>query len=126
MSNLSRAEGIAAAYEVDKDAEFDRKISQRLRLIRKTLGLSEQEAADATRVTIKTYRKWEAGAPTKRFGPIECLCREFEVSIEWMISGEGQFLQESNEALWARYREEWKGKLNDGGRPFVAGAVDKH
>jgi DNA-binding transcriptional regulator YiaG len=34
---------------------------KRLSAVRLALKLSEQEAAQAMRITVKTYRKWEAG-----------------------------------------------------------------
>jgi DNA-binding XRE family transcriptional regulator len=37
-------------------------LGERLRLTRKTLGISEQEAAEAAGVSVRTYRKWEKGA----------------------------------------------------------------
>jgi transcriptional regulator with XRE-family HTH domain len=36
-------------------------IGRRFRVARLVLGLTEQEAADAYGVTLRTYRKWEAG-----------------------------------------------------------------
>ena len=50
--------------------------------------------------------------------------REFEVSIEWMLTGEGSFLEDSKEKLLARLFH--KGLLTDAGRPFIAGAMTRH
>lgn len=74
------------------DTAFDRELAGRLRITRKTLGLSERDAAAAAGVTIKTYRKWEAGGHAQSSVTLTRLCHELEVSVTWMVSGEGRFL----------------------------------
>jgi transcriptional regulator with XRE-family HTH domain len=105
---------------------FYRALSERLRLTRKWLGISEQEAADAAGATVKTYRKWESGATYPRCGLLENFCDELEVSFSWLASGEGEFLFERH------YLEDlvkWvsdKGQLTDAGRPFIPATIVKH
>lgn len=43
--------------------EFYRAFAERLRFARAQLGISEQEAAYAFGVTVRTYRGYEAGKP---------------------------------------------------------------
>jgi ribosome-binding protein aMBF1 (putative translation factor) len=43
--------------------DFYRAFAERLRFARAQLGISEQEAAAAFGVTVRTYRRYEAGKP---------------------------------------------------------------
>jgi hypothetical protein len=43
-----------------------RAAGHRLRVTRLTLGITESEAPAAHGVTLRTYRKWEAGHPQRR------------------------------------------------------------
>ena len=65
-----------------------REVGRRLRLARLALGLTEKEAAKACRVTLRTYRGWEAGArpmsATSEFKLIEFAC-DHDVSLDWLF-----------------------------------------
>jgi DNA-binding XRE family transcriptional regulator len=66
-------------------------VSQRLRVARLALGLTEQEAAAELRVTRRTYRKWESGGcrllnHTARWTPF---MRKHGLSYDWLIDGDG-------------------------------------
>jgi transcriptional regulator with XRE-family HTH domain len=43
------------------DKEWYRALGERLQVARRNLGISDEDAAAAFNVTIRTYRKWEAG-----------------------------------------------------------------
>jgi transcriptional regulator with XRE-family HTH domain len=105
---------------------FYQALSERLRLTRKLLRVSEQEAADAAGVTVKTYQKWESGATAPRCGFIENFCDELEVSIDWLLSGEGEFLFERHYlddlVRWAPDERQF----TDAGRPFIPAVIVKH
>src|ERR1700742_4732595 len=75
------------------ETAFYKALSERLRLTRKTLGISEQEAADAAGVSVKTYRKYEIGATTPQCDFMDFCC-ELDVSFNWLMYGEGNFLSE--------------------------------
>jgi transcriptional regulator with XRE-family HTH domain len=108
----------------DKTA-FYLKLGERLPVAWKTLGISEGEAADAAGVTITTYRKWEKGEHVVSCDPLLNLCDEFHVSVDWIISGKGKFLAETEEERQERWRKRFsKGILTDGGQPF--GTLTKH
>jgi transcriptional regulator with XRE-family HTH domain len=63
-------------------------VGRRMRLARLGLGLSEQEAAAAWQVTLRTYRKWEAGAVQRGIKNLLCFTERFDVSIDWLICGD--------------------------------------
>jgi transcriptional regulator with XRE-family HTH domain len=49
-------------------------VGRRLRLTRLALEITEQEAAAGARITLRTYRKWEAGGVPKRNSTLNILC----------------------------------------------------
>ena len=63
-------------------------VGRRMSLARLALGISEQEAAAAWQVTLRTYRKYEAGAPQRSIGPLLCFADRHDVSIDWLICGD--------------------------------------
>jgi hypothetical protein len=124
----------------DYEVEFHRELSERLRITRKTLGLSEREAAEAAGVTVGTYQKWDYiwGEMTLR-----SFCHELDVSFDWLLDGFGSFhadpydefdedLAEFRARMWrqriafvrrrnvtgSRVASSWNGTLNDAGFVF--------
>ena len=62
---------------------------KRLQITRAALNLTEQQAADGHGITLKTYRRWEAGeigrcctGPTLRFA------QRYNLSLDWLIEGD--------------------------------------
>jgi hypothetical protein len=68
--------------------DFNRAFGERLRFARAQLNISEQEAAYAFGVTVRTYRRYEAGKPWERSTWVD-FADTFGVSTDWLISGEG-------------------------------------
>ena len=67
--------------------EIDYKaIGLRLTTIRQRLGLDVREAAKVAGVTMRSWRKWERGRPS-RTGSILKICRAFDCSIDWLVTG---------------------------------------
>ena len=48
-----------AKWESERSRKFWTDVAERLKSTRHLLGISEDEAAAAMHVTLKTYRKWE-------------------------------------------------------------------
>jgi transcriptional regulator with XRE-family HTH domain len=63
-------------------------VGARLKLTRHLLNISEQEAADALLVTLRTYRKWECGElhQQNHYG-IFNFCETYGVACEWLFGG---------------------------------------
>src|SRR5258707_10614610 len=60
-----------------------------LRAARHLLGHRMTDvAAAAWQVTLRTYRKYEAGAPQRSIGPLLCFADPHDVSIDWLICGD--------------------------------------
>jgi hypothetical protein len=67
--------------------------AHRVRPLRKALRISEQEAADALCVTLKTYRKYETAERVRtNHQGINNFARTFGISLECLIAGEGPVL----------------------------------
>jgi transcriptional regulator with XRE-family HTH domain len=66
-------------------AAFYRDFGARLRLVREALGLTEQQAADGAGVTVRTYRRWEAGHKGKSSGPVFKFGEKFRVNLDWLF-----------------------------------------
>jgi transcriptional regulator with XRE-family HTH domain len=63
----------------------------RLRVTRIALEISEQEAAKAFGVTLRTYRKYEAGGHQRGNGASD-FAEAYDVSLDWLCHGEGDGL----------------------------------
>jgi transcriptional regulator with XRE-family HTH domain len=69
----------------------NRAFGRRLRLVRLVLGLSEEDAATAMSVTIRTLRKWEAGGSrTNSAWPFVQFSRKYNVSLDWLLLGDAR------------------------------------
>ena len=64
-------------------------VGRRLRVTRLALGITEQEAAAAHGVTLRTYRRWEAGArQTNNPRYLLNFAEKYDVSLDWLLIGE--------------------------------------
>jgi transcriptional regulator with XRE-family HTH domain len=72
------------------NGKFWSNVGLRYRVARLALGLTEEEAAAAASVTVKTWRKWENNGPARagHLGPLD-FAAKFNVSIAWLFYGEG-------------------------------------
>src|SRR5690242_2474021 len=62
-------------------------IGHRIRVARLALGLSEQEAAARTGMSLRRYRRLE-NLGTLRSGPLIAVTHAFDVSIDWVVEGD--------------------------------------
>lgn len=60
----------------------------RLPITRLVLDISESEAAAAARVSLRTYRKWEAGHDRPTNTGILAFAFSCGVSLDWLVHGE--------------------------------------
>ena len=92
-------------------------------MMRKLLGISEREAAEALGVTIRTYHKWDIGGETRGLS-IKCLCDycdAYGVSFGWLACGDGNFLPDEDDLQDLRTMKELfpSEPVTDAGIPFV-------
>ena len=69
-----------------------RAVYRRLPITRRVLGISETEAAAAARVSVRTYRKWEAGHDRPTNTGILAFAFAYDVSLNWLAKGECTWL----------------------------------
>jgi len=68
-------------------------IGERLRIARIALDLTEKEAAEAFGVTVRSYRRYEAGDAKFRGERWLRFCRRYKISTDWLICGDGRGLE---------------------------------
>jgi Helix-turn-helix domain len=74
--------------------DYYRALGERLRFARAQLGVSEEEAAYACGVTVRTYRRYEAAKPGSwtyglAFDNVANFAEAFCVSINWLVGCKG-------------------------------------
>lgn len=73
-------------------------MNERLKLLRKTLHLTQQQFADRLRVPRNTIGGYEVGKSNPSDAAVNNICREFNVSEQWLRTGEGEiFLDQDDE-----------------------------
>ena len=60
-------------------------VGHRIRVTRVMLGLTEEQAAAGFGVTLRTYRRYEAGRSAEN--RIVDFARHYDVSFDWLIDG---------------------------------------
>ncbi len=87
---------------------------ERLKMLRKTLGLTQQEFADKIGSKRNTIAKYEINASTPSAAVVSLICREFNVNEEWLRNGNGEmFLQSNRNADIARLTKELLSEESD-------------
>ena len=64
-------------------------MTERIKELRKTLGLTQQEMADKVGVKRNTIAQYEIGRNPPTDTVVTLICREFDVNEEWLRTGEG-------------------------------------
>ena len=83
MARISKAR---ARRRAERAQTLYREIAHRMRTVRIILGLSEQQAADEFAVALRTYRRYEEGAPQRFASPLYCFAEKYGVEA-WLCSG---------------------------------------
>lgn len=98
-------------YNINKK-RGDAKLNERLKKLRKTLDLTQQQLAEHLGVKRNTVAQWELGINAITEQVITSICREFDVNKEWLRTGEGEmFVIRSDEEELAAF---FGDILNDG------------
>lgn len=72
-------------------------MNERLKLLRKTLDMTQQEFADKIGIKRNTFATYESGRNEPIDAVISLICREFNVSEDWLRTGEGDMFVEVSE-----------------------------
>ena len=75
-------------------------MGNRIKQLRKWLGLTQQKFADCLGVKPNTIAQYEIGRNAPVDSVISLICREFNVNEEWLRTGEGEmFVQKKHQPL---------------------------
>lgn len=73
-------------------------MNARIKQLRKALGLTQQEFADQLNIGRGTLANYEVGRNEPIDAVIALICREFDVNVQWLRTGEGEmFIQKSRD-----------------------------
>lgn len=72
-------------------------MNNRIKELRRILGLKQREFADALGVKTGAVGAWESGSFKPGAARIELICERFKVSREWLINGAGPVFKEDSE-----------------------------
>ena len=64
-------------------------MNERIKEIRKDLGLNQQEFGERIGLKTSTIAGYETGTRTPNGAVIQTICRVFHVSKEWLVNGTG-------------------------------------
>ncbi len=82
-------------------------MNERIRKLRKEIGLSGEKFGEKIGITKSSLSMLESGKNNPSEQTIKSICREFGVSEEWLRHGSGEmFIEMEDEMLFA----EWAGK----------------
>src|SRR5690242_13500014 len=83
-----------------------RDFGERLREVRRILSISEQEAAAMAKVTVRTWRKWEAGGRIRRsYVWLVDFASKYDLSYLWLLEGAGPMAQSEYNALYEEFKK---------------------
>ena len=72
-------------------------MNERIRLLRKELGLNQSHFGTKIGVKQGTVAGYESGARTPLDAVVSSICREFDVNEEWLRTGEGEMFEQMTE-----------------------------
>lgn len=72
-------------------------MNERIRLLRKELGLNQSDFGNKIGVKQGTVACYESGARTPLDAVVSSICREFDVNEEWLRTGEGEMFEQMTE-----------------------------
>lgn len=78
----------------------DNKLNERIKILRKSLNLTQKDLGDKLGLKPNTISDLENGKTTATEQNIKLICRELNVNYMWLVTGEGDmFLNISNAIL---------------------------
>lgn len=82
-------------------------MNERIKLLRNTLQMTQQEFADRIKVKRNTVATYEMGRSVPSDSAIALICKEFSVNEVWLRTGAGEmFLQENKDAQISQMLDE--------------------
>lgn len=72
---------------------------ERLKLLRKQLGKTQQEFSDSLGITRSTIATYEAGNSSPSDSALSLICKTWNVRREWLLDGIGEMFEPSSPAF---------------------------
>lgn len=89
-------------------------MNERLKRLRKTLDLTQQEFADKIGIKRNTFSTYESGRNQPIDAVLTLICREFNVNEEWLRYGKGDmFMPVNRNAEIARFTKQLLNEESD-------------
>lgn len=76
-------------------------MNERIKELRKSLGLTQLEFGEQVGVKANTIGNYEIGLRTPSDAVIRAICREFNVNENWLRTGDGEMFNQQDEKLTA-------------------------
>lgn len=73
-------------------------LGERLKKLRKALGLTQQEFSDKLKVSRSNIATYEVGKNNPTDAVVNLICREFHVNETWLRTGEGEMFNQEAES----------------------------
>lgn len=105
-------------------------MKERLKELRKKLGLKQREVAEKLEVPVSNVGSWESGSKPIPKTRIYQICNEFHVRRDWLEKGEGEMFEPTPEPIsveeaQAQFVEAVFRQLTDEQRDIVAKAIER-
>lgn len=73
------------------------KLPERIKLVRNTAGMTQQDFAKALGTHQNTIGRWERGQAEPDLNSVSLLCSKFDISPYWLLSGNGPMLEKDRD-----------------------------
>ncbi len=101
-------------------------MNERLKKLRKVLGLTQQEFADKLRVSRSNIATYEVGKNNPTDAVINLICREFNVNEDWLRTGTGEmFINRSRDEELTAFMDELLAEKSAGFRRRLVTALSR-
>lgn len=97
-------------------------MKERLKQLRKALGLTQQEFADKLGISRGSYANYEIGRNEPLDAVRVLICKEYGVNEKWLRDGEGEMFRQYNSReaeIWAWFGDVMKDDPEDLRRSFI-------
>lgn len=95
-------------------------INDRLKFIRKSKGLSQQEMADFIDVSLMSYRRYERGGKSIPHTILETITKKTDISLEFLINGKDLLKNRNETILNIRQNTQFETKIDNGDMVITA------
>ena len=101
-------------------------MEERIKELRKVLGLTQQKFADSLGVKRNTIAQYESGRNAPIDAVLSLICREFGVNEQWLRTGEGEmFVEMSRDEEIASFMGELLSEESDDFKHRFIGALSR-